>query len=65
MCAGALVLLGLCTMMCHVGLFTQNSILGFGDARGAHFTLRAVVLLNALVHTGTGVIDAVVVVDNL
>ncbi len=35
-----------------------------GDAGGAHFTLRVVVLVNALVHTGTGVIDAVVVVDN-
>ncbi len=51
-------------MMCHVGLVTQNSILGFGDTTGAHFPLLVVVLVNALVHTGTGVIDAVVVVDN-
>ncbi len=43
---------------------TQNSILGFGDAGGAHFPLWVVVLVNALVHNGTGVIDAVVVVDN-
>ena len=47
-----------------MGLVTQNSILGLGDAGGAHFTLRVVVLVNALVHIGTGVIDAVVVVDN-
>ncbi len=63
MLAGALVLLGRCTMVCPVGLVTQNSILGFGDAGSAHFTLRVVVLVNALVHTGTGVIDAEVVVD--
>ena len=50
-------------MVCYVGLVTQNSVLRFGDAGGAHFTLRVVVLVNALVHTGTGVIDAVVVVD--
>ena len=43
---------------------TQNSIPGAGDAGGAHFTLRVVVLVHALVHTGTGVIDVVVVVDN-
>ena len=59
--AGAVVLLGRCTMVCHVGLVTQNSIPGLGDAGGAHFTLRVVVLVNALVHTGTGVIDVVVV----
>ncbi len=49
-----------------MGLVTQNSILGLGDAGGAHFkfTLRVIVLVNALVHIGTGVIDAVVVVDN-
>jgi hypothetical protein len=47
-----------------MGLVTQNLILGLGDAGGAHFTLLVVVLVNALVHIGTGVIDAVVVVDN-
>jgi hypothetical protein len=49
-----------------MGLVTQNLIRvrGLGDAGGAHFTLRVVVLVNALVHTGTGVIDAVVVEDN-
>ncbi len=62
--AGAVVLLGLCTMVCHVGLATQNSIPGLGGAGGAHFTLRVVVLVNSLVHTATGVIDAMVVVDN-
>ncbi len=51
-------------MVCHIGLVTQNSVPSLGDAGGAHFTLRVVVLVNALVHTGTGVIDAVVVVDN-
>ncbi len=51
-------------MVCHVGLVTQNSIPGLGDAGGAHFMMRIVVLVNALVHTGTGVIDAVVVVDS-
>ncbi len=64
MLAGELVILGRCTMVCHFGLVTQNSIPGLGDARGAHFTLRVVVLVNALVHTGTGVFDGVVVVDN-
>ncbi len=51
-------------MVCNVGLVTQNLIPGSGDAGGAHFTLRVVVVINALVHTGTGGIDAVVVVDN-
>jgi hypothetical protein len=47
-----------------MGLVTQNLILGLDDAGGAHFTQRFVVLVNALVHIGTRVIDAVVVVDN-
>ncbi len=51
-------------MVCHVGLVTQNSIPGLGDAGGAHFTLRVVVLVNVLFHTGTGIIDAMDVVDN-
>ena len=48
---------------CHVaalmGLVTQNLILGLGDAGGAHFTLRVVALVNALVHIGTGVVQVV------
>jgi hypothetical protein len=36
----------------------------FGDAGSAHFPLRIVVLVNALVHDGTGGIDSVVVVDD-
>jgi hypothetical protein len=51
-------------MMNHVGLVTQNLILGFSDTGGAHFPLQIVVLVNALVHAGTGGIDTVVVVDN-
>ncbi len=66
--AGAIVLLGQCTIMSHVGLVTQNTILWFGDTCSAHFPLRIVVLVNALVHAGTGGIQvgAVVVrvVDN-
>ncbi len=51
-------------MVNHVGLVTQNLFLGFGDTGSAHFPLRIVVLVNALVHAGTGGTDAVVVVDN-
>ena len=57
-------LLGLCTMMNHVGLVTQNLVLGFGDTGGAHFPLLIVVLVNALVHAGTGGMGTVVVEDN-
>jgi hypothetical protein len=47
----------------YVGLVTQNLIPGLGVAGGAYFTLLVVFLVNALLHTGTGVLDAVFVVD--
>jgi hypothetical protein len=51
-------------MINHVDPVTQNLILGFGDAGGAHFPLRILVLVHALIHAGTGGIDTVVAVDN-